>query len=203
MSIINIPKSKIKISKKYSKLNLEENKELKNAIFSMSYDAASKRQKNKVYNKDKALLKRKYWILEKYIKILWQNPAIDKFSCYDAYFLNDNWSNEDKNYQSIVSDIEIIIWKIEELNQKEINKLICWKVEKNYWKILNPIYWFWIFIRLLWRHKIISLIIFVTWIVITAIVTESIKPLTDKISKPVQNYLSGKINQNSLNWNHK
>lgn len=193
MTIINIPPNKIKIDKKYLDKDLDNNPKLKSALFSMAYRSKSKKQEEIVYN-NKSNLKQKYWMLENYIRKLWTNPWINWIDCYWAYFLNDIWTTEDNNYKSILSDINIILWKLNLLSQKELDKLFEIN-NKNYWKLLNPIYWVIFIFIVWWKHKIISwILLFLIWVIFTIFITDSIKPLTDKITKPFSEFLSWSLN---------
>lgn len=195
MEIINVPSEKIKIDEKYyEKHDLENNSKLKSALFGLEYRNVSDKIKKEVYDY-KSWLKQEYWKLEKFIKKFWLNPSINNFNCYDAFFLNDNRNWESNNYKSIISDIDIILWKLDSLSKKEFNDIINPK-NNNYWKILNPIYCFLELLKLWWKHKIISsIIIFFIWIIITIIITDSIKPLTDIITKPISDTLSWSLNK--------
>lgn len=153
MEIINVPSEKIKIDEKYyEKHDLENNPKLKNALFGLEYRNVSDKIKKEVYDY-KSWLKQEYWKLEKFIKKFWLNPSINNFNCYDAFFLNDNRNWESNNYKSIISDIDIILWKLDSLSKKEFNDIINPK-NNNYWKILNTIYWFLELLKLWWKHKI-------------------------------------------------
>lgn len=195
MSIINIPESKIKINKKFSKEYLESKPELRNALYADASKRATQKRKEVVY-KEKSILKQKYWALDNYIKLFGQNPWINSVSCYWSFFLNDIWGTEDTNHKSILSDLEIIIGKLNSLTQKEINEIITGNLWKNYWKIWNPIYWIMLWLQWLWWHKVISIIVcFIIWAIFTAIITDSIKPITELLSKPAANSLSWLISK--------
>lgn len=189
MTIINIPPSKIKKNKKYEWLNLENNSKLKNAVNHMEYQEASKKRKEKIYGIDKTKLKKIYGELKSYLQIFWENPWVNNFSCYDAYFLNDNWTGEDNNFTSIVSDIDIMVGKIWVLTEKEFHKVLS-KNSTNLWKAWHPVWWIIVFGKLLWKYKIYSLIFTFILFVVGIFVSKSIDPLVDFITKPLQTYFS-------------
>lgn len=67
-----------------------------------------------------------------------------------------------------------------------------YKKTKNYWKIFNPMYWILLLIKLWWDHKVISFIILT---IIGTIIVDSIKPLTELVTKPISTTLSWNLNK--------
>ncbi len=194
---IDVVENEIKNNFKYQKHDLENNTKLKNAIYFTESDRISKKRKKEVYEIDKSNLKQQYWRLQQYILLFSNHPAIDKFPCYDWYFLNDLYQWEEKNFSSVISDIDIMIGKIDSLSEKDYQKITKWN-NKNWWRKLNPIWWCYLFLEILWKYKFLSLIgtfiVFVTWIIFT----KSTEPMIDFLTKPVQNYLSWVV-QNYFN----
>lgn len=176
----------------YKKHDLKENIALRNAIYADKRNTISQARKKEVYEVDKSVLKQQYWRLDKYISLFSRHPAIDKFPCYDWYFLNDWYQSEENNFPIIISDIDSMIGKLEVLSEREFQKGIL-KDTKNLWRSLNPIWWLYLAFYCLLKNKfwswVIAVIIWVIWIFISAILT----PSADSLTKPLQNTLSGVI----------
>jgi hypothetical protein len=89
-------------------------------------------------------------------------------------------------------------YEIDWMSSAEYNKFLEWlKIDNNnYWKLWNPLYWIIEWLYWLWWHKIISTIIwFIILTILTAIVTDSVKPITDIFSKPIANSLSWSLSK--------
>lgn len=100
--------------------------------------------------------------------------------------------------QDILGLLKQFKYEIEWMGSSEYNKFLEWlKIDNNnYWKILNPIYWILELIYWLWWHKVISTIVwFIILATFTAIVTDSVKPITDLFSKPIANSLSWSLSK--------
>ncbi len=132
----------------YKKHNLDENIKLKNAIHHVEYSNVSKERKNEVYNVDKSKLKQTYWKIKKYIQVFWENPWINNFSCYDWYFLNDGYQSEEINFNSIISDIDIMLGKIDIISEKNFKKkyrYILKRIFGKYWILFIGLYYLFLF----------------------------------------------------------
>ena len=111
--------------------------------------------------------------LQRYIQKFSNNPRMNDgvnpvvYAAYPNAFSNDILLRVGRSTDAVLQDLDYIIGQLNGITENEFRNTMnppqqennLPQPTRNYWHMTNPIWWLWKIVRLIWKHKVVSLLI--------------------------------------------